>query len=117
MVVSHAQRETAEAAVARHFPGVYFVTLAAAAGFLGFAVQTARNKLCQGVLPFKTIEQGGRRFVPSTELARVIAERLAEAGIEPDTPQQARRQQEKPAKGRRRREGVASCDTSAGGVA
>lgn len=78
------QIAAATAAFEKAFPAQFFVPLSAAAGFVGMAVQTARNRLCNGTLPFSTTVENGRHTVPAPELIRVSAERLDAAGIEPD---------------------------------
>lgn len=84
MLPSENQIAAATAAFEKAFPAQFFVPLSAAAGFVGMAVQTARNNVSKGGLPFATAVENGRHLVPASELIRVAAERLASAGVEPD---------------------------------
>ena len=72
--------------VAAAFPGIFLIAMPAAATFGGISPKTARNLLWSGKLPFATLEQRGKRYVPADELARWLAAQLAAAGFRPPAP-------------------------------
>lgn len=58
----------------RLFQGQVFADLAPAAHAIGFAAQTARDKLWRGEFPVQTVKVGRKRLVVVDDLARYYAE-------------------------------------------
>lgn len=83
IVPSPAQVDEAARQVAAAFPGQALVSVDAAGRFVGIARGTTRNQISEGRFPLPTIKRTRLRFVPTAAIAQYLAERLAEAGIEP----------------------------------
>lgn len=68
------------------FPGLALAPLVPAAAAIGYAEKTARNLLCEGKFPVKTVLVGRKRFVVVDDLARHYAELVGEWGEGGNTP-------------------------------
>lgn len=64
------------------FPGQILIPFTAGAEVLGYAPQTARNKLHQGNFPVQTIMDGHRRVIHIEDLATYI-DKLRSSSIQP----------------------------------
>lgn len=56
------------------FPDRALVGLKPGAAAVGWAVKTARNMLCAGTFPIKTVRVGHKRLIVVDDLARYYAE-------------------------------------------